>query len=29
LLADKLYEALVPLLFASPSKQEILRPQKP
>jgi hypothetical protein len=29
LLADKLYEALVPLLFASPSKQEISRPQKP
>jgi len=29
LLADKLYEALVPLLFASPSKQEILRPQQP
>jgi hypothetical protein len=29
LLADKLYEALVPLLFASPSKQEISRPPNP
>jgi hypothetical protein len=29
LLADKLYEGLVPLLFGSPSKQQISRLQKP
>jgi hypothetical protein len=29
LLADKLYEGLVPLLFGSPSKQQALRLQKP
>jgi hypothetical protein len=29
LLADKLYEGLVPLLFGSPSKQQTLRLQKP